>query len=350
MSASITIRRRHIALARTVGLVSLAALAMASAPARADMNDKNPISYSVDGATATGYFKVVTESLNGIVREAYPGTDATYKPGSPAGGILNISTGKSSFTFNASPVEISYASEGKAPFKTPLKGKFHFVMKLHEGLIVHNLMTKEWADENKIESFSDIAAKKPQMRMTVNLAANLQSTVTMYQAMFHAFGIDPEALTDGGRNIIRGNSNSGFDALRDGKVDVFINGGFVPTAAVADVSRGRPLEWISADRSKLEAEAKKWGLKVVEVPKSTYPFMTKDEPTLAIWNAIVAGDHVSEETVYKFTKALMENEARVRAVHPSLKGFNKEEASKNMTQLSYHPGAARYYREAGLIK
>ncbi|HEY8580390.1 MAG TPA: TAXI family TRAP transporter solute-binding subunit [Beijerinckiaceae bacterium] len=320
------------------------------APAFADFKDNKPISYSVDGATATGYLKVVTESLNGIVREAYPGTDATYKPGSPAGGILNVATGRSDFTFNASPVEIAYANNGQAPFKEPLKGKFRFVMKLHEGLIVHNLMTKEWADRNGVASFADIAAKKPQMRLTVNLAANLQSTVTMYQTMFGAFGIKEAEVTENGRNIIRGNSAAGFDALRDGKADVFINGGFLPTAEIVDLARGRPLQWISADESKLAAEAAKWGLRTITVPKSVYPFLTKDETTLAIWNVIVAGEHVSEETVYKFTKALMENEARVKAIHPSLGGFSRAEVWRNGTELAYHPGAERYFREAGLLK
>ncbi len=332
------------------GLLGAAVLTVSGAVAQADFNDKKPVSFSVDGATATGYFKVVTESINGIVREAYPGTDATYKPGSPAGGILNIATGKSDFTFNASPVEIAYANQGKAPYKEPLKGKFHYVMKLHEGLIVHNLMTKDWADKNAVASFEDIAAKKPPMRLTVNLAANLQSTVTMYQTFFDAFGIKEGEVTDNGRNIIRGNSATGFDALRDGKIDVFINGGFIPTAEVTDVARGRDLRWISADQTRLAAEARKWGLKTVTIPKGAYPFLTKDETTLAIWNAIVVGDHVSEETVYKFTKALMENEARVRSIHPSLADFAKEEAAKNITELNYHPGAAHYYREAGLIK
>lgn len=327
-----------------------AGAALLSASALAQFNDNKPISYSVDGATATGYFKVVTEAINGIVREAYPGTDATYKPGSPAGGILNLSTGRSDFAFNASPVEIQYANEGKAPFKEPYKGKFHFVMMLHEGLIVHNLMTKDWADRNGIASFDDIAAKKPPMRITVNLAANLQSTVTMYQLFFNAFGINEAQATDSGKSMIRGNSATGFDALRDGKVDVFINGGFVPTAEVTEVARGRPLQWISADPAKLQKEADKWGLKVVTIPKGAYPFVLKDESTLGIWNAIVVGDHVSEETVYKFTKALMENEARMRTIHPTLSKFSRAEAVKNVTGLIVHKGAERYYREAGLTK
>lgn len=334
----------------TAALLPLALILSPSAKAQQSFDAKAPISFSVDGATATGYFKVVTESLNGIVREAYPGTDATYKPGSPAGGILNIGTGKSDFAYNASPVEIAYANEGRPPFKEALKGKFHFVMMLHEGLIVHNLMTKEWADKNGVASFADIAAKKPPMRLTVNLAANLQSTVTMYQTMFNAFGIKEGEVTDNGRNMIRGNSATGFDALRDGKVDVFINGGFLPTAEVTDLARGRPIQWISADGDKLAAEAAKWGLRTIKVPVGTYPFITKEETTVAIWNAIVVGDHVSEETVYKFTKALMENEERVRAIHPSLASFSRVAASRNTTQITTHPGAARYYKEAGLGK
>jgi len=39
------------------------------APVSADFSDKKPISFTVDGATASGYFKVVTEAMNGIVRD-----------------------------------------------------------------------------------------------------------------------------------------------------------------------------------------------------------------------------------------------------------------------------------------
>jgi TRAP-type uncharacterized transport system substrate-binding protein len=223
-------------------------------PAAADFSDKKPITYSVDGATATGYLKVVTESLNGIVREAYPGTDATYKPGSPAGGIQNIATGRSDFAFNGAPPEIAYALDGKAPFKEPLKDKFKFVMLLHEGLVVHNIATKEWADKNGVASFEDIAKKKPYMRLAVNQPANLQSTVGMYQNLFETFGINENEVTNNGQGTLRANTASGLDAMRDGKIDVMINGGFIPTAEIADLARGGSVQ-DPASRQTLEREA-----------------------------------------------------------------------------------------------
>jgi uncharacterized protein len=335
----------------TAGILACAAAAflLQGTPALAGFDDKSPINYSVDGATATGYFKVVIEAINGIVREVYPGSAATYKPGSPAGGIQNISTGQSDLAFTASAPEIQYALEGKAPFKESLKGKFSFVMLLHNGLTVHNIMTQEWADKNGIRSFDDIAAKKPTMRLNVNQIANLQSTVSMYQSIFEVYGIKEAEVTKGG-SIIRGNAATGFDALRDGKIDVFINGGFIPTAEVTDIARTRPLLWISGDPVKMKRAADEWHFDLLTIKKDTYPFISKDETTYTEWNALVAGTHVSEETVYKLVKAMAQNRDWVRSIHPSLAQFSIDTALRNPTPLSYHPGAARFYREQGLLK
>ena len=322
---------------------------VATLPAGADFKDKGPINYTVDGATASGYFKVVTEAINGLIRETYPGSAATYKPGSPAGGILNISRGQSDFTFNGGPPEIGHAIDGKPPFTESLKGKFNFVMLLHQALVVHSLMTREWAERHGIRSFADIAAKKPPMRLHVNQVANLQSTLAMYVSLFDAYGIKEAEVTKGGA-IFRSNAAGGMEALRDGKIDVFINGGFLPTAEIADIARGRPLLWISGEPNGIKAAAGRWANETLTVPKGAYPFVTQDEVTIVIWNAIIAGAHVSEETVYKFVKAMAENRDRVRSIHPSLAQFALDRVSRNPTELSYHPGAARYYREVGVLK
>jgi TRAP transporter TAXI family solute receptor len=334
-------------LAKAACAAALAALP--ALPASADFNDKKPINFTVDGGTATGYFKVVTEALNGIIREVYPGSAATYKPGSPAGGILNISKGQSDFSITAAAPEIAYAMEGKAPFTESLKGKFKWVMLLHNGLTVHSMMTKEWADKNGIKSFADIAAKKPQMRLAVNTLANLQSTVSMYVTLFDVYGIKVDEVTKGSP-VFRSNSAGGFDALRDGKIDVYINGAFLPTAEITDIARGRPLVWISGDRDKMQAAADRWTNDMIPVPKGTYPFVTQDEHTVTVWNALVAGEHVPDETVYKFIKAMAENQDRVRSIHPSVGQFSVQRAARNPTQVPMHPGAERYYREAGVLK
>ena len=82
-------------------LIATASVAGTVRPAFADFGDKKPIKYTVTGATVQGYFKVVVEAINAIVRDAYPDSAATFRPGSPAGGILEVATGKAEFTFTS---------------------------------------------------------------------------------------------------------------------------------------------------------------------------------------------------------------------------------------------------------
>jgi TRAP-type uncharacterized transport system substrate-binding protein len=67
--------------------------------------------------------------------------------------------------------------------------------------------------------------------------------------------------------------------------------------------------------------------------------------------SILAGRHVSDETVYKYVKAIAENEVRVQTIGGSLKtSFATAKMVTNPTKLPVHPGALRYYKEKGLLK
>jgi TRAP-type uncharacterized transport system substrate-binding protein len=55
--------------------------------------------------------------------------------------------------------------------------------------------------------------------------------------------------------------------------------------------------------------------------------------------------------VYKYVKAIAENEVRVQTIGGSLKtSFATAKMVTNPTKLPVHPGALRYYKEKGLLK
>lgn len=64
---------------------------------------------------------------------------------------------------------------------------------------------------------------------------------------------------------------------------------------------------------------------------------------------LVARADVSEDLVYDFTKTMYENPDYLIGIHPILKFMTKEDALSGKTS-DIHPGAARYYREAGLMQ
>jgi uncharacterized protein len=319
-------------------------------PALAQFNDKNPITATVTGATPTGYPRVMVEGLNAIVREAYPNSAVSLKPNSPGGGVLAIAEKEADFTATATGTEIRLANEGKAPYSAPLKGKFSYVMMLYDVQFMHFLMTKEWADANGIKTWDDIARKKPKIRLAINRPDNPQTTIGGPYEVMKAHGFTIDDIPKWGGSYVLGNSQIGLDAITDGKADMFMNARNLGDSLVKDIAGKRALLWIDGDPAKIQKAAEVFSFRMDMVPAGTYPFMDKPYPTVRQWVSLLAGAHVSDEVVYKYTKAIAESEAAVQKIGGSMAPFKTAGMATNPANLPFHPGALRYYKEKGLVK
>jgi hypothetical protein len=341
-----TLSRRHFARLSAGG----AATAAFAPAAFAAVDDKNPITATVTGATARGYPKLVVEGLNGIVREAYPGSSITFKPSSPGGGLVQLAAGEATLSVSASAPEIRHAVEGKPPYREPLKGKFSYVMMLNDNQPMHCIMSRAWAEANGIKSFADLAAKKPRLRLNLNEVGNLQATIGGANILMQVHGITPQDIEKWGGSISRGNSTAAKDAYQDGKVDAFITASSYPDSQLRDIARTRPTTWLESVPAKLKEAADFWNFRVGTVPKSVYAFLDHDVEALFQWTSMCAATTTPEEVVYKYVKAVHESAERARKIHPSLAELSGEFMARNRSGLPFHPGAERYYREKGFSK
>jgi hypothetical protein len=327
-----------------------AALATAATAAVADFSDKNPITVTVTGATPDGYPRTMVEGLNAVVRDAYPGSSVSFMPNSPGGGVLAIAEGKANFTATATGTEVRLANEGKSPYSAPLKGKFSLAMMLYNVQYIHVLMTKAWADANGIKSFADIAAKKPRLRLAINRPDNPQTTIGGPYEMMKAHGFTIDDIQKWGGSYVLGNSTIGLNAILDDKADVFMNVRNLGDSLIKDVASKRPLMWIDDDPAKTKQAADVFNFRVGTVTKDDYPFLDKSYPTVRQWVALLVGTHTSDEMVYKYVKAIGDNQDRVQKIGGSLKVFTTAGMTENPAALPVHPGALRYYKEKGLLK
>jgi len=87
----------------------------------------------------------------------------------------------------------------------------------------------------------------------------------------------------------------------------------------------------------------------VTIPVNTYRGQAVDVPVVAVQNYLVTHDEVSDDIVYAMTKALWTNLDALKAAHSSAKAIDLKRALEGMP-VPLHPGAARYYKEVGLIK
>jgi uncharacterized protein len=72
-------------------------------------------------------------------------------------------------------------------------------------------------------------------------------------------------------------------------------------------------------------------------------------PTAAVVNYLVTRSDLKDDLVYAMTKAVYENLPELAAAHSAGKEISLKGALSGMP-VPVHPGAEKYFREAGVLK
>lgn len=83
-----------------------------------------------------------------------------------------------------------------------------------------------------------------------------------------------------------------------------------------------------------------------------YTFVTEDTPIVGILRCYIASPQMSEEMAYNITKAVWEERKYIMAASEPLRGALNEGVLQMAQQMGipFHPGAERYWKEAGVFK
>jgi TRAP transporter TAXI family solute receptor len=84
-----------------------------------------------------------------------------------------------------------------------------------------------------------------------------------------------------------------------------------------------------------------------EIPAGTYKGQSSPLTTAAVWNFVLASERLAEDVAYAVTRAALGQAGAIRAAVPAASGTTAANALTNGF-LPFHPGAVRYYREAGV--
>jgi TRAP transporter TAXI family solute receptor len=146
--------------------------------------------------------------------------------------------------------------------------------------------------------------------------------------------------------------NQAGDKMKDGSLDAFFFVGGAPAGAIAELaSSGTGIELIPIDGPQAEGLRKASRFfSPDDIPADTYKGVAAVK-TLSVGAQWVTSDKADAATVYEVTKGLY-SEATQKALaagHAKGKLITKENAVKS-AGIPFHPGAEKFYREAGLLK
>jgi TRAP transporter TAXI family solute receptor len=171
-------------------------------------------------------------------------------------------------------------------------------------------------------------------------------TIGSNRTLLAGFGVDMDEDFD----LLYAGYTPSAEALQNGQVAGMGVPGGPPVGAISQLMAAAGdsftiLEVTDEEMATADGDKGLWTRYVIDA--GTYPNQDEAIRTIAQPNFLAVRDDVPDEHVYLFTKTVYENLPFLQAIHPATNAMSLEAALAGLP-FPLHPGAARYYEEAGL--
>ena len=285
------------------------------------------------GGTGGVYYPLGGGMAN-ILSKKLPGTQATAEvTGASVDNLKFLRAGKMDVGFTMADAAWD-AYQGVDKFKDA-KVNARTLMALYPNEV--QVVTIEGTGINKL---SDLKGKR------LSTGSPGSGTEILAFRLLEAIGFDKDKDVTRERLSIAESVN----AIKDRKIDALIWVGGVPTAALTDLAATPGIKIKLIDHSEAtDAMNKKYGPLYTKsaIPANSYQGQDKAVSNIAVWNLLVVDAKMSDDTAYKITKTLMENQPDLVNVHKEATNITLKNQGAT-SPIPYHPGAKKYFQEKGI--
>lgn len=245
--------------------------------------------------------------------------------------LLEAGRGEIAFTLGDSLTD-AWNGNADAGFKAPLK-KLRGVAAIYANYI--QIVARA---DSGIHSLADLKGKK------ISVGAPKSGTELNARVILGAAGL---SYNDFSRVEYLPFGES-VELMKNRQLDVTLQSAGLGVSSLRDLASSVPIVVVPIP-AEIIKKANTPAYLVGIVPANTYQGQTADVPTAIVPNFLVTRADLSDDIVYGMTKALWTHLPELVAAHAAAKAIVLQHALTGMP-VPLHPGAARYYKEVGLLK
>lgn len=295
-------------------------------------------SFAISSGSTTGSYYAAASALAKIFNRKSVDYGARFATVASPGSVANIDAvaeGKAAFGIAETEL-LRQATQGIGPWQGKPKSGLRAVLRLFQESV-----TIVAAADSGITRMSDLKGKR------LNIGARGSVEHVYAAALLQMSGLNPGQVV-----ISEHPAALAPELLQKGEIDAYINIVGHPNLAVLEASTGkRKVLLVPMDQALIARVIKQNPLVApTEVPTKFYPGLEfrGTVPTLGIWAVLFTADDQSEESVYGLVREILTNFDLFRRQHPILQNLAPRDTAR-VDVIPLHPGAVRYFKEAGLL-
>ncbi len=191
-----------------------------------------------------------------------------------------------------------------------------------------------------INSVADMAGK------SVNIGNPGSGTRVLADVLMAAAGVSPDDFALAAE--LKSSEQSA--ALCDGKLDAAIWAAGLPNGSSMEATSTCDIKLLDLTTSGMDTVlAENAAYAAATIPGGMYPGNDGDVMSWGPKATFVTDASTPDDVVYVLVKAIFENFDDFKKLHPAFGRLTKEEMVKDGLSAPLHPGAVKYYQEAGLM-
>lgn len=145
-------------------------------------------------------------------------------------------------------------------------------------------------------------------------------------------------------------ANEQSQALCDNNIDAMVYVVGHPNGSIKEATTACDSVIVAVDNDSVKAlvEEKPF-YRTATIPAGMYRGTDADTNTFGVGATLVTSADVPDEVVYALTKSVFENMDQFRSLHPAFANLDPKQMANDGLSAPLHPGAEKYFREAGLL-
>ncbi len=199
-----------------------------------------------------------------------------------------------------------------------------------------------------VTSLEEVAKKKMPVRI-VSQPVGSSAEFSM-RLLLEAYGMSYDIIKSWGGSVTPTSTGMAQSQMTDGKADIWIQVVTAGHPAVSELALTTELVFLPYSDAVVK-KMTEYGYEKTVLPAKVFKGQEKEVPLVGFPTILIGHKDVKAEAVYVLTKALVENKAELVKAHAGFKNFLPEESWKfENFGIPLHPGAAKYFREKGMMK
>jgi len=312
--------RRLVPLAVSVGVLFCATAASA----------QTANSYRLMTGPQGGVWVPLGGALKNLWENAIPGLAVQTLPGAGIANVRGIDEDKAEIGFGNSISTVDGVNGAEPyPRKTTNVCQLASLYPQYFQVVVN--------EDSGINSLKDLKGKS----IAVQTRGNTAEIITQ-----HILRVAGLSYADVRSNFLP-SYNDAVSLLKDGHAQAFTLGTTIPASSVMDLATSRKIRVIDLKEAVEPMKKINAGYTAVTLPANTYPGQTQAATQIGYAAHLIVSCKLPEERVYTMLRTIAANMRDLSAVNKAMENVTPAMMAEDIG-VRFHPGAVRFYREAGV--